>query len=53
MAKTITITGNGSLDTAQRAEALQYLNNELTTDELMKLKKFTGDPQMRSLFKSL
>lgn len=51
MPKTITITGNGAMDEAQRAEALQYLAKEATTDELIKLKKLASDPQMRSLLK--
>lgn len=52
MPKTITIKGNGAMDEAQRAEALQYLQNEASTAELLKLKKLASDPQMRSLLKS-
>lgn len=52
MAKTITIKGNGALDEAQKAEALQYLADNATTPELMKLKKLASDPSMRSLLKS-
>lgn len=52
MPKTITITGKGAMDEAQRAEALEFMQKKLSTEQLLKLKKMGSDPQMISLLNS-
>lgn len=53
MSKTVTIKGNGILDEQNRVEALQYLQDNATTEELIKLKKLAQNPTMRAMLKSI
>lgn len=52
MKKTITITSSNAIDAEMRAECLQYLANNATTEELIKLKKLAENPAMRALLKN-
>lgn len=53
MSKIVKITGVSPLDASQRAEALQELQNEATTEELLKLKKAIHNPELRGMLKMI
>lgn len=53
MAKNLIITGNNPMDEVSRFEALQKLQLEATTTELIKLKKAIDDPQLRNMLKMI
>lgn len=53
MAKNLLITGNGMVDEQSRYEALEALQIEGSTEELVKLQKAIKNPMYRNLLKSI
>ena len=49
---TITVKGNNPLSTKQRTEALQFMQDRLTDDELSKLHQLAKSEKSRTALKS-
>ena len=53
MPKTITVKGKGIVDEGSKFEALNYLNENASTEELQKLAKLAKNPMYRGMLKNL
>ncbi len=53
MAEIINISGKNPMDTARKKEALEYLANNATTEELQKLMNLSKNPMYRKMLNSM